>query len=874
MYEHISDQTYRVTIITYTKCSSISADRDSLELVWYDIGGLEIGNRVVPRSSKTSLPDDVCRNDYSTIVSFPGRSTYIITMGDPNRIGGIVNIPGSIGVPFYLEDTIRIQNRLTVGENNSVILFTPPIDYACTGDTFVHNPGAYDPDGDSLVYVLVPPKQALGLSVSGYSYPNEVSPGPFNNLTLDRETGELVWAVPQMEGVYNLAILIREYRNGILLSSIIRDMQVFVDRCNNDPPKIKNLIDTCIEAGSTLNIRVEASDPDFGQTVSLEAYGGPLEIATSPADFFPGPTGNPTFGDFQWNTTCDHVRSQFYSVIFRAEDNGPTPLVDMETYIITVVAPAPTGLAVTTTGNVADLTWDNPYECFSSPKFRGFTVWRKIGCDSNDISPCDNDLGSMGYTALATDLMVYTYSDNTLSPGNQYTYRVTANFAETTDAGFDYDEFVGAPSAPVCVELSLDVPILTHITVDTTDLGVGEMTIAWIKADPIELDTVTNEAPYRYELINNTNSSTVASIIHTTFSQGSATLGDSMSVVNQLLNTEETQFDYTLNFYATLGGTETLMGSSPLSSSIFLTTVGKDNQVQLTWTESVPWLNDSYTVYRELPPASGTFVAIGTTTEQNYIDDSLSNGTEYCYYIESFGAYSSLGAPDSLINLSQISCDIPIDSFEPCPPILSVSNICDLESDDAIGLEDLINYLTWTNPNFDCEAAMDVVAYNVYTSASASGNFELLNPTPIAVDTFFDHEDLESLAGCYAVTAIDSFGNESELSNIVCVDNCPQYELPNVFTPNGDGQNDLFTPFLPYLFIDRIDIKIFNRWGDLVFESQDPFIGWDGTNLQGEELAESVYYYVCDVFEIRVSGVVQSPRVLNGYVHLMRGKSN
>ena len=106
--------------------------------------------------------------------------------------------------------------------------------------------------------------------------------------------------------------------------------------------------------------------------------------------------------------------------------------------------------------------------------------------------------------------------------------------------------------------------------------------------------------------------------------------------------------------------------------------------------------------------------------------------------------------------------------------------------------------------------------------------------------------------------------------NVVCVDNCPIYNLPNVFTPNGDGSNDLYIPF-PYCFVDHIEIVIYNRWGETVYETTDPDIIWDGKNLKGEDLAEGVYYYKCTVFEQRVSGIVPGTELLSGYIQLIRG---
>jgi gliding motility-associated-like protein len=99
-----------------------------------------------------------------------------------------------------------------------------------------------------------------------------------------------------------------------------------------------------------------------------------------------------------------------------------------------------------------------------------------------------------------------------------------------------------------------------------------------------------------------------------------------------------------------------------------------------------------------------------------------------------------------------------------------------------------------------------------------------------------------------------------------CVDNCPVYELPNVFTPNGDGFNDLFRPF-PYRQIESINIIIYNRWGQLVFESNNPEINWNGNDLNGNPLPDGVYFYVCEVNEILLAGI--NKRILKGNIHII-----
>ncbi|HLG04172.1 MAG TPA: gliding motility-associated C-terminal domain-containing protein, partial [Bacteroidia bacterium] len=160
----------------------------------------------------------------------------------------------------------------------------------------------------------------------------------------------------------------------------------------------------------------------------------------------------------------------------------------------------------------------------------------------------------------------------------------------------------------------------------------------------------------------------------------------------------------------------------------------------------------------------------------------------------------------------------------------------------------------------------DVVAYHIWYSPITGQEMQLI--ATVTTDTTIIYQQLESVAGCYAVTALDTFNNESSFSNIVCIDNCPLYELPNVFTPNGDNTNDFFIPF-PYLAVKSVDLKIYDRWGVVVFETMDPAIGWDGTNQQnGKACVDGVYYYTCTVHEIRLEGVVA--RKIQGFVHVLR----
>lgn len=276
-YRHISGLTYEAKILTYTFAPS-PADRPELEILWGD-GTSSILERV----EKIDLANDIRRNVYIGQHTYSGASTYILSMEDPNRNYGIINIPNSVNVPFYIETKLVINPFL--GPNDSPVLLNPPIDQGCVGIPFVHNAGAYDADGDSLSYKFTICKTVGGTVIPGYEYPNVADPThPAGDFTIDAVTGDIVWDSPTLQGEYNFAFIIEEWRNGLLISTITRDMQVEIATCNNTPPVVHVIADTCVRAGTTLRLNVRATDAD-NDKITLTATGGPFLLESNPAFF-------------------------------------------------------------------------------------------------------------------------------------------------------------------------------------------------------------------------------------------------------------------------------------------------------------------------------------------------------------------------------------------------------------------------------------------------------------------------------------------------------------------------------------------------------------------------------------------------------------
>lgn len=878
-YRQIGDPSnyeYEITLVTYTLSTSSAAHRPNAE-IFFGHGDPESSSTVRASEEKVDVPpigSKIWRNKYVVTHKFPGPGCYTINYSDPNRIEDILNINEgqSQDIPFYVESDLCINTVLGAPYNNSPLLLERPISYACLGVQYKHNPNAYDPDGDSLVYSLIPPKYEKGIDVPRYVNPNIVG-NQGGTISIDSYTGELIWNRPLREGKYNIAIYIEEYRrvqtsSGTLLrriGSVTRDMQIIVEKCNNDPPVIAELNDTCVEAGSNfiLRIPVTATDPN-NEIVSLTASGGPFILDDSPANSF----GNieylePVSGNFIWRIDCSHIRKEPYRVVFNATDKGNgklgQELSDIKHIDIKVVGPKPKNLLGEGIGNGIKLTWEKP----NCDNIAAYFIYRKVAPSNWDPSYCDVGVpASTGFKriAIVDDPKQLEYYDNNnekgLYHGISYCYRVTALYLNEGQ----FEAVEGYASNETCAELKIDVPIIYEATVNTTDKINGETKLSWIK--PTELDTNQYKGPYRYSIqeandLNGSNFNEILSINANSF----YALNQQLNYLSSQLNTMDEPHSYKIDFYFTneLSGDEELIGTAKSASTPYLEIKPGFKQLELIVNTDVPWQNIQY-VYYQLDKQNNNWNIMDTSTSNSYTVSNLINGVQYCFKAQTIGSFFVDSMPDPIINFSQSACSIPIDTIPPCAPTLAANADC----------SNYKNYLEWSFTDLDC--AFDVIGYNIYFSDLGVGDFEKIATIDgdKFTNSFIDERDtlLYSLAGCYHVTAIDSYYNESQPSNSVCVDNCPEYKLPNVFTPNGDEFNDLFGPY-PYKFVKEVDMYIYNRWGQIVYQTNDPDINWNGRDQKNNKmLSPGVYFYVCNVTMLRLYR--PELKKLKGVIHIIK----
>jgi gliding motility-associated-like protein len=900
-FKHISGYTYEITIHVYAKINGGAGqqppDRPSLPVNWGD-GTSDTVSRVNGlNNAGVDVGNNVRYNQYTKQHTYSGQGTFKVSTTDQNRINDILNLnpPNSSQVAFHIETTIFVLNP-QYETNSSPVLLQSPIDIGYVNQVFLHNPNAYDNplENDSLSYELITPRANNNAAVPNYNLPSAIGGNASNNrISINAVTGTLTWDSPKIVGEYSVAILIREYRNGRLISSMIRDMQITIKTGNNRPPVIETKDELCVIAGQRVSFEVKATDPDIPQQlIKLSATGGPLigNPVTNPTPAtFPAPTGytaQPVIVQFTWDTKCVNIREQYYQLVFNAVDNygvnDVLSLSTLKTVRIRVVAPPPTGLlALGAPGKVA-LTWDKPYGCDMDKlgaRFRGFNIWRQEGCKPLTIDTCGTDLAAQGYTRIARNITTatasqYFYNDVMVQRGQQYTYVIEAEIGELNGSGTLTNIVQSLPSDRKCVQVARDLPLMTNVDIRTTSTTTGEIFVQWSKPSTKDLDTLLNPGPYQYilyradGLTGGTYTKIWQSVPRQYFKQAKDTMFTDLN-----RNTQAQPYHYKVTFM--VRGTDTL-GTNVPASSHYLKVTPSDHQNTLNWESSVPWADTLFEIYREGLP--GAFTLIGTSLTPTYVDTLLQNNKLYCYKIRAIGTYSTSSILNPLFNWSQIACASPIDNVPPCPPKLAVSNDCATAGETAIATA-LKNLLTWRDDNdtYICRKNnKDIAKYNVYYAKTKNSPYTLIATVDNHATKSFIHEGLTSIAGCYYVTAIDSAetplggNNESAASNIFCVDNCPYYELPNVFTPNGDGLNDTYTPFIPWRFVSRIDIQIFNRWGGLVYHATDPKIDWKGTDLNDKELAEGAYFYKCEVFEERLEGEVKREKALSGFIQLIR----
>ena len=244
--------------------------------------------------------------------------------------------------------------------------------------------------------------------------------------------------------------------------------------------------------------------------------------------------------------------------------------------------------------------------------------------------------------------------------------------------------------------------------------------------------------------------------------------------------------------------------------------------------------NNNYCFQIEEAPNNRLYVAIGNTARLDEISNPNSLGLA-CGYVSNAVSFSpatcQLGLP----------AQVPLGGFAASSTITFLPDSC-LQSSISFSIPSTspINQVNWNfgDPN-----------------SGANNSSSSLNPN-----------HLFSEIGTYQITAIVDFECFSEtltqtITLVDCSDTISQvvsFEFPNVITPNSDGTNDVFEiQNLP----ENTKVLILNRWGNIVFSSDNYQNNWDGKDTSGKDLVDGVYTY---------KFTTKAGKTGHGFVHLVR----
>ncbi|MCR9253296.1 MAG: T9SS type A sorting domain-containing protein [bacterium] len=554
-----------------------------------------------------------------------GGQNYIISYSEENRDGDILNMENSVNTPFYIE--VMISTDPFLGMNSTPILTALPIDFAAQYLKFAQNPGAYDPDGDSISYKLVTPKQNGEDEVFGYVLPNDprfyadFSRGNSEQtdvptFNIDKVSGSLLWDAPGEVGKYSVAYIVEEWRkidgNWIKIGYLTRDMLINVEATDNSTPYIDIISDNCLVVNDTA--KVTASDVN-GDSISWNGIGELFDKT-----LFTEEDGI----NFLFSENSDLVRDDYYDLVFRVQDypqNGLS-LSDYAYQQLTIKEIAPE-LTITRESETVLLEWD---ESTSGT----IEIWRKVG--SYNPTNCVVDINKTTGYQLIGEVGVSTgsFTDDITeqASGAQLCYRIARKLSSGGET---------ALSDELCIVNESQSLIITQLS-STEDA----IQIAWQYENPetSEYDVYRIEEDGSMELIGTTQSSG--------FSDQTADLS----------------IPYQYQIIAkTSDGTE--LETSAKAGNVLLQVENKtEGMITLTWGGETPWslYNPDFTnhvVYR-----GDSFGQLTELEEVNVFENGLTfdeeigkreDGETICYRILTNGTY---GESSNIVlnNFSNTAC--------------------------------------------------------------------------------------------------------------------------------------------------------------------------------------------------------------------------
>lgn len=848
---------YKVTLVTYIDCGPNS----EIPYAEYPIKVGIYEHDITNPTNNKNLTDSVLLFIDDTTVYIPflppgcniGENSCIIQA----QYSGWIDLPYSIhGYYLFYErccrniSIINLQPNGSDGflsfipptniENSSPVFLYPPIPFLCVNDTITIFNTATDADGDSLVYGFTTPYNGF----ANGSNPNPPIPNPvlswpvplvdyvpgfnslnpfnfFGNATIQATNGISTYFSMQ-QGTYVVGILVMEYRNGSIISTNVRDLQLLFNNCpNNHPPELVENFQTnyFVNVGDTLCFPITFQDVE-GDSVFIENHGSIFDTAlVNPSPLFTITTidSNRSSANFCWVPPCD-LDTGLYEFYIKSYDNGCPPKENYEFYSIRLIPP------------------DKP---------------NLFGSDSS----C-KEMDSVLYWMMVDNGYLYNWDvvNGIVDINHGDTVIVSWGIGDTGWVFVDVLTAGGCFVKRDSIEVTLiDIPLITAMPEDTV-CRFDTLMLSATSLNPYywypENDIINPQSGNVYAIINQSGWYFVAGL------------------PGQLCPPSDSVYITTLELPDISG----IASDSMICKGDTISLIGSGVS-ELHWYPE-NWIQEPDSAYTlAIPDNNGLIILLGIDSNgcknydsiEIYIHPSpplqIEGNLQVCLgdtaFIEVTGGVNYIWSPSAYLNpISGNTTMAIVQNNAPINLFVTDSFGCTMDTTFWIEVNSLpIPAFTIDTISISCEGA----AFKFNNSSNHSDYF-YWNFSGISYSTDISPSQIFPFGNTFVIelTAYNLLGCKSTLIDTIITDsiqNLLVFNHVNVFTPDDNGINDVLDFSLPNHFAPCTKVFVYDRWGVLVFESDDSLDAWDG-KFHGKNVPEGIYYWIVEINGIKQMGFV------------------
>ncbi len=900
-YECLGNDNYRITLKIYRDCNAsgpnVAGFDNPAYIAIYDASGfvievvesyLTFGPTNIPPETQNpclQAPANVCVEEgiFSFDRNLPASSGgYDIVYIRCCRNATILNIvtPDEVGATY----TVHIPGSGVATCNSSPYFADFPPIVICVNEAINFDHSAIDDDGDSLVYSLCTPYtgatsldpqpypssflttfSTVGYN-SNYNYLNPLGGTPPLSIN---QNGRLT-GMPTRLGQFVVGVCVSEYRNGVLIGEIKRDFQFNVVQCATNVQAIVPVVDT-VDAfiTNTTGVFVYQCQGFFVQFINQSIngtsyhwdFGDLTTLADTSRSFQPSYT-YPDSGVYRVQLivnpgyNCADTTAVLVKIYptFDADFNFLSGCANQAVLF--------SDRSTTTYGNVTEWLWDfgdgiqsldkNPNHLYQQGG--NFTVTLSAvsdkGCrdsQAKTVTVHPMPQANFSFTPVCLNTPV-TFTDNTTISSGSITSRSwlfnnnLINSASTFNHTFtnltNFDVTLISSSSFGCADT-----VTQTITVHPLPVASVRPDTAICIGEAVQL-FASGGIRYQWQPSASLNSDTIADPVATP----TATTNYTITVIDVNSCRDDENVAITVN-------------PLPPTNAGVDTYICEGDSYQLNGTGGISFIWSPGNLVSDSTIANPTTTPADTTT----------------YFLTSFNQFGCKNM-DSITLAVQHPINLTVsedqDLCEGKSLVLTASGGLYYEwlpsggQPNNTGPEYTVSPVVSTtytvsisNDCFSASGSIDVTVHGLpFVDAGVDDSmirdeFVFLKGTSTGIDNYWsppagldDPQSLGTRASpfnttTYTLTSVSEYGCEAIDSVKIDVRVVNLLLIPTAFSPNGDGVNDIYK-IIKVLNVERLlDFKIFNRWGQIVFETTDINIGWDGTfKDERQELAVYVFY--------------------------------